>query len=96
MTSKRNGTLYIGVTNDLERRMYEHKEKIVPGFTKRYNVTLLVYYEMHEDITAAIEREKQLKRWNRAWKLTLIEKYNPRWIDLYNNGEILSLPKEKT
>jgi putative endonuclease len=74
--------------------MYEHKEKIVPGFTKRYSVTLLVYYEMHEDIALAIEREKQLKKWNRAWKLNLIEKYNPQWIDLYNNGEILNLPKE--
>lgn len=95
LTSKRNGTLYTGVTNDLERRMYEHKEKIVPGFTKRYNVTLLVYYEMHEDITTAIEREKQLKKWNRVWKLRLIEKYNPQWIDLHNNREIKSLPKEK-
>jgi putative endonuclease len=96
LTSKRNGTLYVGVTNDLERRMYEHKEKIIPGFTKRYNINLLVYYEVHEDIAVAIEREKQLKKWNRAWKLKLIGKYNPQWIDLYNDGEIYSLPKEKT
>lgn len=94
LASKRNGTLYIGVTNNLARRVNEHKEKVVKGFTQRYDVSMLVYYEMHDDINEAIRREKQLKKWNRSWKLRLIEKYNPKWIDLYDEGEILPLPKE--
>lgn len=94
LASKRNGTLYIGVTNDLNRRVYEHKGKLVKGFTSKYDVSMLVYYELHEDIRAAIQREKQLKKWNRAWKLRIIEKHNPEWIDLYQNGETLSLPVE--
>jgi putative endonuclease len=94
LASKRNGTLYTGVTNDLSRRVYEHKEKNIYGFTKRYNVSILVYYEMHEDINEAIRREKQIKKWNRKWKLQLIEKYNPKWIDLYDNGNIIYLPLE--
>jgi putative endonuclease len=96
LVSKRNGTLYIGFTNDLVRRIAEHKEKTVPGFTKRYDIAMLVYYEFHEDVNYAIRREKQLKRWNRAWKLKLIEKNNPEWKDLYNNGEILNLPLSKS
>jgi putative endonuclease len=95
VASKRNGTLYIGVTSDLTRRIYEHKEKVVPGFTKRYKVLMLVYYEMHEDVNVVIQREKQLKKWNRTWKLKLIEKFNPKWIDLYDGGEILTLPTEE-
>jgi putative endonuclease len=82
LASKRNGTLYIGVTNDLARRTGEHKEKMVPGFTRRYGVDLLVWYEIHGDINEAIAREKQIKGWNRAWKIRLIEKINPVWNDL--------------
>ena len=82
LASGRNGTLYIGVTNDLCRRAGEHKAKAVPGFTKRYGVDILVWYEIHSDINAAIAREKQIKGWNRAWKVRLIEKTNPVWNDL--------------
>ena len=78
------GTLYIGVTNNLVRRIYEHREGFVPGFTKRYEVHRLVYYEPHTDIEAAIRKEKRLKRWNRAWKIRLIEESNPNWDDLYS------------
>jgi putative endonuclease len=83
LANKRNGTLYIGVTSNLLKRVWEHKNDLVAGFTKRYNVHLLVYYELHEDMESAITREKQLKKWNRAWKLELIEKQNPRWGDLW-------------
>jgi putative endonuclease len=83
LASKRNGTLYLGVTNDLVRRTWEHKEDFIKGFTSRYQVHYLVWYEIHESIEAAIRREKQLKKWNRAWKLRLIEQGNPAWIDLY-------------
>ena len=79
-----NGTLYIGVTKDLIRRVYEHKNNLVEGFTKEYSVHLLVYYEIHNDINNAIQREKRLKKWNRAWKIELIEKENPEWKDLYS------------
>jgi putative endonuclease len=82
LASKRNGTLYIGITNDLERRLYEHKNNLVAGFTSRYNVHNLVYYESANDVNAALQREKQLKRWTRKWKLELIEKENPGWNDL--------------
>lgn len=81
--SKRNGTLYIGVTNDLVRRIYEHKNKLVNGFSKRYGVDKLGYYEIHQNIEEAIFREKQLKNWQRTWKLELIEQDNPDWCDLY-------------
>ena len=81
MTNK-SRTLYTGVTNDLERRVYEHKQKLVPGFTSKYNITRLVYYEATEDIRAAIEREKQIKGWLRARKIALIESMNPEWVDL--------------
>jgi len=83
LTSKRNGTLYIGVTNNLVRRVWDHKESVIAGFTKRYGIKLLVYYEEFQDIHEAIAREKILKKWNRSWKLRLIEKMNSDWKDLY-------------
>jgi len=83
LASKRNGTLYIGVTNDLLRRVLQHKNKVVSGFTARYNVNMLVYYEQTENVESAIQREKQLKFWQRKWKLRLIEEFNPEWKDLY-------------
>ena len=83
LASKKNGTLYIGVTNDLKRRIYEHKNKLFTGFSKDYDENQLVYYEMTENISSAIHREKQLKRWKRSWKLQLIEETNPMWEDLY-------------
>lgn len=83
LASKRNGTLYIGVTSNLIKRIYEHKNNFIEGFTKKYNIHNLVYYEMTEDVTSAIEREKQLKKWKRNWKIELIEKKNPEWKDLY-------------
>ena len=82
LASRRNGTLYVGVTNDLARRVVEHKDKLVPGFTLRHGVNILVWYEEHGDINDAIAREKQIKGWNRAWKLRLIEKDNSGWNDL--------------
>ena len=84
MASKRNGTLYTGVTNDLKRRIWEHKYNLVKGFTSEYEVKILVYFEQHQDIEQAIIREKRVKRWKRKWKLDLIEKDNPNWDDLYN------------
>ena len=84
LASKRNGTLYIGVTSNLIKRVYEHKNNIIEGFTKKYNIHKLVYYEISNDIESAIRREKQLKKWNRKWKLELIEKNNPEWRDLYS------------
>ncbi len=83
LASQRNGTLYVGVTNDLVSRVHEHREGLVPGFTKRYGVKLLVYFEMHDDINEAILREKRIKRWRRKWKLELIEAENPQWRDLW-------------
>ena len=83
-SGKQNGTLYIGVTNDLIRRVQQHKNDFVPGFTNKYGVHKLVYYEQTDDIRAAIEREKQLKSWKRKWKLELIERVNPHWKDLYD------------
>ncbi len=82
LASKRNGTLYIGITNDLVRRAWEHREKMVPGFTKTYGVKMLVYYEIFGDISQAIHREKRLKKYKREWKLNLIEAGNPDWRDL--------------
>ena len=82
LASKRNGTLYIGITGNLERRVYEHQQNIIKGFTEKYNVHHLVYYETTSDVQAALQREKQLKKWNRQWKLELIEKENPEWKDL--------------
>ncbi|MGH8403045.1 MAG: GIY-YIG nuclease family protein [Gammaproteobacteria bacterium] len=83
LASKRNGTLYIGVTSDLHKRVWEHKQGLVEGFTKRYHVHDLVLYELYDDIATAIAREKQLKKWNRAWKLRVIEQSNPGWKDLW-------------
>ncbi|HWM49125.1 MAG TPA: GIY-YIG nuclease family protein [Xanthobacteraceae bacterium] len=85
LASKIGGTLYIGVTNDLVRRIHEHKSDVVAGFTKRYGVHRLVYYEIHSDVEEAIRREKRLKKWNRAWKIQLIEESNPDWQDLYQS-----------
>jgi len=84
LVSRRNGTLYIGVTSDLPGRMYEHREGLIPGFSRRHGIARLVWYENHVRIEDAIQREKSLKRWLRAWKLALIEKSNPRWRDLYS------------
>ena len=83
LASRRNGTLYVGVTGRRVGRVSEHKQKLTPGFTSRYGVDLLVWYEPHEVIGVAIRREKRLKKWLRAWKIDLIEKTNPHWIDLY-------------
>lgn len=83
LASGRNGTLYVGVTSDLIKRIYEHKAKAVEGFTSRYNVDNLVWFEQSDSIESAIKREKQIKEWKRAWKIELIEKVNPYWNDLY-------------
>ena len=83
LASRRNGTLYVGVTSDLVKRVWEHKEDLADGFTKRYAVHTLVWYELHESMEAAIRREKAIKEWKRRWKLELIEKQNPEWRDLY-------------
>jgi putative endonuclease len=84
LASKTNGTLYTGVTNDLIERVWQHKNDMTEGFSKKYAVHRLVYYELHRDMVAAITREKQLKKWNRAWKLDLIEEKNPEWKDLWD------------
>jgi len=85
MSNKKNGTLYIGVTSDLLKRVYEHKNLFIDSFTKKYNLKQLMYYETYEDINEAIRREKQLKNWKREWKIELIEKMNVEWNDLYNS-----------
>ena len=83
LASQKNGTLYIGVTSSLIQRVWQHKENLVPGFTERHAVHSLVYYELHATMEAAITREKRLKKWNRLWKLRLIEERNPEWKDLW-------------
>ena len=83
MASGQHGTIYIGVTSDLARRTWEHREGVLPGFPKRYGCKKLVWYEIHESITTAIQRERSLKRWPREWKINLIEQGNPLWADLY-------------
>ena len=83
LASEYNGTLYIGVTSTLIQRIWQHRNDLVEGFTKKYTVHFLVYYELHEDMLTAILREKQLKKWNRQWKINLIEKFNPAWKDLW-------------
>ncbi len=83
LASKKNGTLYIGVTNNLIKRVYEHKNNLINGFTKKYRISHLVYYEIFNDIYEAITREKRLKKWKRQWKIELISKFNPEWRDLY-------------
>ncbi len=86
LASGYNGTLYIGVTSNLIQRIWQHKSELVEGFTEKYGVHSLVYYELHGDMPAAIRREKQLKKWNRQWKIDLIEKANPTWKDLWGGG----------
>jgi putative endonuclease len=83
LPSRRNGTLYVGVTSNVVKRVWEHKNDVVAGFTREYGVHALVWYEMHSDMRAAIEREKAIKKWNRDWKVKLIESNNPDWRDLY-------------
>ena len=83
LASRRHGTLYLGMTNDLVRRVHEHKSKSVPGFTRRYGVDRLVWFEIYDDPATAISREKELKKWRRDWKIRLIEEQNPDWRDLY-------------
>ncbi|HVX78633.1 MAG TPA: GIY-YIG nuclease family protein [Bradyrhizobium sp.] len=83
LASEKYGTLYIGVTNDIIRRVHEHKIKTVAGFSKRYSVDKLVWFEIYDDAISAIAREKELKKWRRGWKIRLIEERNPHWIDLY-------------
>jgi putative endonuclease len=83
LANEKNGTLYVGVTNDLVRRVFEHKNDLVEGFTKKYKVHNLVYFEETPDVMSALEREKRLKKWNRAWKMRLIEENNPSWRDLF-------------
>lgn len=84
MASGRNGTIYVGVTSDLPGRAYQHREGLIPGFTKRYGCKLLIWFEAHDDIQDAQARERQMKKWNRQWKLRLIEDMNPEWNDLFD------------
>jgi putative endonuclease len=89
LASKRNGVLYIGVTSDISKRVSLHKQGVIEGFPKKYGVHRLVYYEIHKTMPEAIRREKQLKKWNRAWKVRLIEQLNPEWCDLWDEtGEV--------
>ena len=83
LASRRNGTLYVGVTSDLVKRVWEHRNDVIPGFTLRYGVHTLVWFEQHETMESAISREKAIKEWKRRWKLELIEQMNPNWRDLY-------------
>jgi putative endonuclease len=83
LASKKHGTLYLGVTNDIVQRVYEHRTKAVGGFTKRYDVDKLMWFEIYDDAVTAITREKELKKWRRDWKIRLIEETNPEWVDLY-------------
>jgi putative endonuclease len=92
LASKKNGVLYIGMTNDLLRRMHEHRSESIPGFTKLYHVKKLVYYEIFDKPYDANCREKAMKKWYRQWKIELIEANNPMWQDLFTNGELLSCP----
>ena len=85
LASKRNGTIYVGVTSSLVKRVWQHRNHVAEGFTKRYHVDRLVWYELHETMESAIRREKALKEWMRAWKVALIEKSNPEWVDLYGS-----------
>jgi putative endonuclease len=96
LASRRNGTLYIGVTSDLSQRMALHKQSLIEGFTKKYRVHHLVYYEMHPTMDAAIVREKRLKEWRRLWKIRLIESFNREWLDLFDEktGEVLDGPAD--
>ncbi len=84
LASQRHGTLYVGVTNNLVRRIHEHREKLIEGFTSQYNVTRLVWFDQTDSVEEAIKHEKKLKRWRREWKIALVEKTNPAWDDLYD------------
>jgi len=84
LASERNGTLYIGMTDDLVKRIWQHRNNVIPGFTQRYGVKTLVWYERHESRESAFARERQMKKWNRAWKLEVIEESNPDWRDLWD------------
>ena len=92
MVSRRNGTLYTGVTANLLQRIWQHREEVVAGFTRRYGVKMLVWYEQHESMSGAIAREKAIKKWSRAWKLRLIEEQNPHWQDLWRSSGLLPFP----
>ena len=96
LASRRNGTLYTGVTSDLHGRVSQHKQDLIEGFTKKYGVHTLVYYEMHDTMEAAIRREKRIKEWKRAWKIRLIESMNPEWLDLFDErtGAVLDGPAD--
>ena len=96
LTSRRDGILYVGVTSDLHGRMSEHEQGLREGFTKRYNIKMLVYYEFHHTMPEAIRREKQLKHWERSWKIRLLTSMNPEWVNLYNveNGDIYEGPND--
>ncbi len=83
LASRRDGATYVGMTNDLVRRVFEHRQKAIPGFTSKYNIARLVWFEIYEDPISAISREKELKKWKRSWKIRLIEVENPKWMDLY-------------
>jgi putative endonuclease len=85
LASRKDGTLYLGVTNDLIRRVFQHRSKVVPGFSSRYNITQLVWFEIYDDPISAISREKEIKKWRRAWKVALIVQENPDWNDLYES-----------
>jgi putative endonuclease len=96
LASRRNGTLYVGVTSDLAQRVSLHKQGLIEGFTKKYREHQLVYYDMHQTMDAAIRREKQLEEWRRLWKIRLIESMNPEWVDLFDErtGEVLDGPAD--
>ena len=85
LASRRDGATYVGMTNDLVRRVFEHRQKAIPGFTSKYNIAQLVWFEIYEDPISAISREKELKKWKRSWKIRLIEVENPKWMDLYES-----------
>ena len=85
LASRKDGAIYVGVTNDIVRRIYEHRTKVIQGFTSKYNITRLVWFEIYEDPISAISREKELKKWKRAWKVQLIEAQNPNWDNLYES-----------
>jgi len=85
LASRKDGAIYVGITNDIVRRIYEHRTKVIQGFTSKYNITRLVWFEIYNDPISAISLEKELKKWKRAWKVQLIEAQNPQWDDLYES-----------
>ena len=96
LANRKDGTLYLGVTNDIVRRVYEHKQKVVHGFTSRYGVDRLVWFECHDDLISAITREKDIKKWRRTWKIHLIEAGNPGWLDRYESIAVDCNPSGST